>query len=261
MIQHATKLGKYSTVLATAVLVAGCSDAAGPSAADEELLRDVALLAADATLEDLALWGQPFGFGPPPTAGPAEAPGRPGGRHGWSGELSGTRSVTFFDADGAEQDAYDPVTTAVIHIVHEIMGEASREDWSVNVHRERDMEVSGLEGEETQRTWNGSGSEEVDRDRLLEGGETHSFHATGTFTYDDVVVPIPGTEPRYPLSGSIARSMSVTATRPDGERTRNIEVVITFDGTAIATAVVNGEVMEIDLSAREGRHPLHRPRG
>jgi hypothetical protein len=38
--------------------------------------------------------------------------------------------------------------------------------------------------------------------------------------------------------------------------------VITFDGSAFATAVVNGEAMEIDLSAREGRNPLHRrPRG
>ena len=35
----------------------------------------------------------------------------------------------------------------------------------------------------------------------------------------------------------------------------------TFDGTEIASAVVNGDVVEIDLSAREGRHPLRRRPG
>jgi hypothetical protein len=38
-------------------------------------------------------------------------------------------------------------------------------------------------------------------------------------------------------------------------------MVITFDGTATAIAVVNGEVMEIDLAARQGRSPFGRKRG
>jgi len=251
---------KPMSVLAAAVLAGACSDPSGPSEADDALLTDLAIVAADATLEDLTLWSQPFGFGPLPVIGAAGAPGRPGGGDGWLGELSGTRSVTFYDADGGVQDAYDPLTTDVIHIVHEIMGEASREDWSVSVRRERDMEVSGLEGEEAERTWNGTGSEDVTRERFLEGDEQRSYHATGTFSYDDVVVPIPGTEPRYPLSGSVSRSMTVTVTGPDGERTRTVDVVITFDGTSIASAVVNGEALEIDLSAREGRLPVRRMR-
>jgi hypothetical protein len=54
--------------------------------------------------------------------------------------------------------------------------------------------------------------------------------------------------------------MTVTVTRPDGERTRNVEIVITFDGDSTATAIVNGEEVEIDLSTREGRLPFRRLR-
>lgn len=255
------RLARYFAAVVGVLAIGACADAAGPGASDEVLLTDMALLAADATLEDLALWSQPFGFDPAAAPGAASAPGRPGGRDGWSGELSGTRSVTFYDADGLVQEGYDPLTTDRIHIVHEIMGEASREDWAVSVHRQRDMAVSGLEGNETERTWNGSGSEDVTRERFLDGDAPRSYHATGTFTYDDVVVPVPGIEPRYPLSGSITRSMTVTVRRTDGERTRSVEVVITFDGTAVATAVVNGEAVEIDLSTRAGRLPLLRRRG
>ena len=247
-------LRNHVAVAAATLAVAACSDGTGPTA-DDALLYDVAVMAADATLEDVSMWSQPFGF----TSGPAAAPGRPGGGDGWTGEFSGTRSVTFYDGDGAQQDGYDPLTTAEIRISHEIMGEAAREDWSVSVHREREMRVSGLEGEETQRTWNGTGSEEVSSERALDGG-VRSYDAVGAFTYQDVVVPIPGTTPRYPLSGTVTRSVTVTVTRADGERTRTVDIVITFDGTSVATALVNGEEVEIDLSTRRDRLPFRRLR-
>lgn len=250
MKRNVSKVGKSVAVL-TAVLAAGaCEDTTGLDALDDELLLDMAVVAADATLEDVTMWGQPLAFTP------LAAPGRPGGRDGWSGDLSGTRSVTFMDANGNVQTSYDPVTTATIHIIHEIMGDVTRDGWSATVHRERDMTVSGLAGDETHRTWNGTGSEDVSRSRHSDDGRERSYELSGTFTYTDVVVPIPGTEPRYPVSGTITRMMTVTVSRPDGERTRNVEIVITFDGTEIAIAVVNGEAMEIDLSTRDGRRPV-----
>jgi len=81
---------------------------------------------------------------------------------------------------------------------------------------------------------------------------------SGTFAYHSVVVPIPGSDPRFPVSGTITRSMTATRTTSDGTVTRSVEIVITFDGTSIAQAIINGEPMEIDLSAREGRNPLRR---
>ena len=238
----------------------GCGDVAGPSAFDDTVVYDLAVLAADATLEDVALWAQPFVFGPLLSPGPVLGPGRPGGHHGWSGELSGTRSVTFYDVDGIEQTEYDPLLTEIVHLEHEVMGDVTREDFAASVHRTRFLDVSGLSGEETQRTWNGTGSEEVSRDRFLDGGLIHSYDATGSVTYEDVVVPIPGTEPPYPLSGTIRRTMAATVTDESGEHTRDVAILITFDGTSTPTASVNGEEVQIDLAAQEGQHPLHRPR-
>lgn len=200
------------------------------------------------------MWGQPFGFGP------ATVPGAPGGHGGWAGDLSGTREVTFYDADGIEQTAYDEVTTDVMHILHDVEGEVTRDGWTVSVQRARDKTVSGLAGTETHRTWNGTGSEVVSRSGFTLRGEERSYDAAGTFTYTDVVVPIPGSVPRYPVSGTVTRALTVTLTGTGGTRTRTVDIVITFDGTSTATAVVNGVTREIDLTARSGALPLRNRR-
>ena len=85
---------------------------------------------------------------------------------------------------------------------------------------------------------------------------------SGTFTYSDVVVPVPGSETRYPISGTITRSMTGSVVNgPDGDETRTVNITITFDGDETATIVVNGEEREIDLTTREGRSPLRRRGG
>jgi len=245
---------RAGTVLAVALAFGACDDATGPETLDDAVVLDMAVLAADATLEDVAMWGQPLGFG----GLPAAVPGRPGGHGDFSGEFSGTRAVTFFDEDGNEQDAFNRLTTESVHLIREIAGHITRDNFSADIARARDMTVSGLAGEETHRTWNGSGTEEVSRTGVLEDGTERSHSMSGAFEYDDVVVPVPGSDPRYPVSGTITRSMTATLTRPDRTVTRSVEIVITFDGTAIATAIVNGEAMEIDLAARAGRNPLRR---
>jgi len=245
-------------VLLLATLAAACSD--DPQVPDA-FIEDAALIAADATLEDVTLWSQPIGAAP--SAVDAETVtasdvGVPGGQFGFFGSFSGTREVTFYDAAGNEQDAYDALTTESIHILHEISGEVARDGWSASVSRTRDKTVSGLEGEETERTWNGTGSEEVTRSRDLDDGTERSYSSVGTVEYEDVVVPIPGSDPRWPVSGTVTRTMSVTRSGPDGEVTREVTAVVTFDGSSIALLTVNGEEMEIDLTTRAGRNPLHR---
>ena len=83
----------------------------------------------------------------------------------------------------------------------------------------------------------------------------------GSAVYTDVVVPIPGTEPRYPLSGTIERTMVATRTTAEGTETREVSILITFDGSQYASAVVNGEEIEIDLGAEDRRRPFRRKRG
>ncbi len=246
--------------LASVIAVAGCDDATGVDSLDDSLVLDMAVLAADATLEDVTRWAQPLGVGPllaQGVGGPG-MPGRPGGNGDFTGEFSGTRSVTFYDEAGVVQTGFDLLLTESIHLIRDIAGEITRDNFSATISRTRDMTVSGLAGEETHRTWNGSGTEEMSRSGVLQDGTSRSHESAGSFEYEDVVVPIPGSANRYPISGTIRRSMTATRTTGDGTETRQVEMVITFDGTAIAQATVNGEPIEIDLSAREGRNPLRR---
>lgn len=183
--------------------------------------------------------------------------GEPGGHRGIGGALSGTRSVTFHDAEGHEQEAFDNLTTASIHFLMEVGGDVERTRWSGSVSRTRDMVISGLAGEETTRTFDGTGTESIRRSRAADDGSQTTFDMDGTFAHASVVVPVPGSEPRYPLSGTVTRTMSVKVVNgPEGDVTRTVNVVITFNGTNTATATVNGETYEIDLDTRPGGFPL-----
>lgn len=261
---RATRALRGTMFLFAGLGLAACDDATGLDGLEDDMVLDAAILAADATVEEVTMWSQPLGYGGAPAQSIAASShmgaGRPGGDGNWDGEFSGTRSVTFFDENGDEQDAYDALTTESINFVREIAGSINRSGFSAEVERNRDMTVSGMLGEETTRTWNGFGSSSVARSGVKDDGTERSHSVEGTFTFEDVVVPIPGSDPRYPLSGTITRSMTVTRTGPDGTVTREVEIVITFDGSSIAVAVVNGETMEIDLSERD-RNPLRRRRG
>ena len=250
-----------------AVSVGACDESTGLESLDDEMVLDAALLAADATVEEVTMWGESLGFGalPAPTqydnGTAAVAFGRPGGNGRWDGQFSGTRSRTCYDAEGVEQDQCDDLLTESIHFLRDIEGTITRGNFTAEISRERDMTVSGLLGEETERTWNGGGSSSTARSGVLDDGTERSHSVVGEFTFEDVVVPIPGSDPRWPLSGTITRSMTVTRVTGDETVVREVEVEITFNGTQFATAIVNGEEMEIDLAARDGRNPLRRRRG
>lgn len=254
-----------SVAAMAAFALAACDDSGTAPQLDDELLRNAAVVVADATIEDVNLISAGFGFGAAeaPEMGDrmGGGPGEPGGRHGIGGDFSGTREVTFYDASGAEQDAYDAETTASIHFVLEVAGEVVRDTWSASIERMRDMTVSGLEGAENTRTFNGSGSETVSRSRTLDDGSEATHDMDGTFSYSDVVVPVPGSDSRWPLSGTIHRTLNVSVVNgPNGDYSKTVDVTITFDGDETATAVIDGETVEIDLSTRQGRYPIHRGR-
>lgn len=245
--------------LATGLALGGCAEeATAPNLLDKALTYHAAVIAADATLEDLALASASLAFGPGAQLAPGSGPaGRPGGGMGVGGPLSGTRSVTFFDEGGNEQPAYDALTTASIRYVLDIAGDVKRGAWSGSVARTRALTVSGLLGEEKTRIHDGTGTEKVVRSRTLDDGSDATFSLDGTFALAGVEVPVPGSDPRYPLRGTITRTMKVGVVNgPKGDVSRDVTVVITFDGDNTATAVVNGEAHEIDLDTRPGVFPL-----
>lgn len=240
------------------VVLASCGDSgtAPDPSGDRAATAAAAAIAADAVLEDLTLMDATV-----PAAGSPARPGpRPGGIDGRPGIFERDRTVTFYDGEGAEQDGYDPVTTASIHTVVDVEGDIERDHFSGSIERHRDMWVTGLEGEEETRTWNGDGYEDEQRVRVSDAYGERSYHAEATSSIEDVVRAVDRAAHPWPLSGAVTRHIEVTVTGgPNGDTSRERTVVITFNGTRLALLSVDGEPShEVDLGTREGRDPLRR---
>ena len=239
-----------SLALLTTIALAACNDANGPPEEDLALNEAVAVVAADAAIEDVQQMF--FARAAKPSLGAsydAVAPPR-----------NFSRTVTFYDAGGNIMDAYNPETTASINIVVEMSGAVEKDGWSASVSRSRDLTVSGLEGSETSRTWNGTGSSDVTRSRHSDEHGDRSYEMAGSVVIDAVVRGLPREENPWPLSGTITRMVTVTITTADGVVTRKITTVLTFNGTQFVILTVNGEEYEVDLAARKADRGVHRKR-
>ena len=229
---------------AVAVLASGCDDGIGDAEViDEAAIRaDAALVAADAVFEDLVLMVDPPILALPaatPDLGGAEAPG----------SVTFSRQVTFYDAAGAEQEKYDPLLTASIHVVWDLSRSVEHAFWSASVQRHREMRVTGLLGVETERTWNGTGNGIVARSRHPEEGIARTYDMTSDVLIANVVKGVPRVQHPYPLSGTITRHMKVVVTKADEVvAERDVTAVITFNGTQFATVTVGPDKWEVDLS-------------
>ena len=239
------------------VFLSACgSDLNGPLTDEEVLLlnEDVAQVAADGTADDIALMTVE-----------ADQTMRPGFGNSSEcirgvlarircaerrfGDLTITREVSFFDADGIAQEQYDPSLTETINFVASIEGSRTRGPMTLVISRERNMTVSGLSGDETERIWNGVGSSAIQFEAAGEDGN-RSFDLQGNVTFTDVVIAEPR-EGTWPLSGTITREM--TAEMLHGEETRTVERTITieFNGTQFVTVTVNGATFTMDLTTHE----------
>jgi hypothetical protein len=169
-------------------------------------------------------------------------------------EIEGTRSfsktVTFFDADGNEQSAYDENTTASMRVESELERDVTHTFWTASVERERDVIVTGLEGAEATRTWNGTTAADVYRSRHPDGGTERIYDMESTGVISAVVRGVPRKDNPYPISGSITRNITAVITKDGSTETKVMETVITFDGDNLVTMTVNGELFEIDLNDR-----------
>ena len=147
------------------LVMAACSDVSGPESPSAALLtRDVAMVAADAVLEDLVDMSQLM------LAGGLPAPPEDG-----SGSF--THTVTFYDATGKVQASHDPETTASMHMVMDGTRDISRDSWTASGTRHRDLMITGLEGDEITRTVNGTGRGTLTRSRHTDadGDRTHDM--------------------------------------------------------------------------------------
>lgn len=240
------QVGRVTPALAALALVlgfgAGCEDASGPEMGSE-LNADVAMVAADASLESVAFMAIPD-------------------LSHLSWPFSRVRTVTYYDADGNEQPGFDRETTESIRVQVDVSRSVERDGWSASVERVRDFTISGLLGRETTRTFNGTFHSSIERSRHIEGTTVRQYTMEDDAVIEDVVVPVPGsTDSPWPLSGTIAHTVKVTATRGDETRTFERVVVITFNGTRYPEMTVNGEPFELDLGAGPHRRPVHSRHG
>ncbi|HEX3926576.1 MAG TPA: hypothetical protein VHW65_01145 [Gemmatimonadales bacterium] len=165
--------------------------------------------------------------------------------------LTATRTITFFDATGATQSAYDSLLTASIHLVADLSGSVTRGNWTADVSRHRDLTFTGLAGDETTRTVDGTGSETNSDSRVTRRDSTRTYTVTGASVITGVVLPVKSNGGNgFPTAGTITRTYTITVTSgPDSGRTVTRTVTITFDGTSNAVASINGSQFTIDCVA------------
>ncbi|MGH7592774.1 MAG: hypothetical protein ACRELE_02840 [Gemmatimonadales bacterium] len=164
--------------------------------------------------------------------------------------LTVTRTVTFLDAGGQTETAFDPLLTASIHLVADVSGTATHGPWTATVSRHRDFTISGLAGTETTRTVNGSGNETVTNSRDTTNPRAYDLTCLSTVT--NVVLPVRSTDDGngWPISGTITRACTITVTAgPNAGKTTTRAVTVTFNGTSNPTADINGTTFTVDLTA------------
>jgi hypothetical protein len=246
-----------SAALSVVLMLGACSDA-GPDPEEALITQDVAAFVADQTVDDLILMTSEAEVALRLMQGADPICERVGmtvrcQRHAFAGDATVTvsRDVTFYDANDAEQLAYDRLETASIHMVFDLEGTRTRGNMTVTIDRARDMWWTGLLGEETERTWNGTGSAAVNRVATSADGGQRTYDISSTTLIEHVVIAVPrvGT---WPLSGTIAKTVQVEVVNGLGDQTtRQRTVVVTFNGTQFVPVVINGETFTLDLATRE----------
>ena len=261
---------RYGALTCAVILGACGKDSTGPDAATPLLTADLAVVAADAAGEDVDIMREPVVF---PSMAPVFAPGNGDFNpanctfnsgtqrlvcppHTRENTLVVTRSYMIWDALNVVQQSYDPLLTAKANVQTEIQGTKTADHWTATIDRTRDLTVTGLLGDETQRTWNGTGASSATRSRHTDGGD-RSYDITCTLTVTNVVVPVERNDERFPLSGSITRVCTITFDGgPRDGQTITRTLVVTFNGNQTATLTIGDKTFDIDLKSR---HRTPRP--
>ncbi len=167
-----------------------------------------------------------------------------------TGTLTWTRTVTFYDANGAVMPKYNDTTTASINYQLTESGVRVVDNGADTLSRNRNMTVSGLLGHETSRTWNGT-SARTDGGYRTDTTKTRTYHVSDNATFANIVVDLPRVDHPFPMSGTVTRNVSGTgAVTKDGVTktfTLNKTVTITFNGTRYVPMMVGTTAYTLDL--------------
>jgi hypothetical protein len=169
-----------------------------------------------------------------------------------SGGLTLNRDYAFFDANNQPQAAYDSVTTDSANFHVTVTGVHTALAGQDTVNRNRSLTVSGLLGAETSRTWNGTGTR-TDGGYRTGTDATRNYDINDQVTVANVVVKLPRSSNPWPVSGTITRHITGTAsvTKNGVKKSFSVDrtVTITFNGSQTATVTVTGgSTWTLDLS-------------
>ena len=168
-----------------------------------------------------------------------------------AGGLTLNRDYAFFDANQTAQSAYSASTTASANFHVSVTGTHVVDNGQDVVNRDRNLTVSGLAGAETSRTWNGTGTRNDNGYRTVNDVK-RSYTVNDAVTIASVVVNLPRSSNPWPMSGTITRQISGTAsvTKTGVSKSFSVTktVTITFNGTQFATVTVGTNTYTLDLS-------------
>ena len=168
-----------------------------------------------------------------------------------AGGLTLNRDYAFYTANQTAQSAYDASATASANFHVAVGGVHVVDNGADTVSRDRALTVTGLSGAETSRTWNGTGTR-ADGGFRTETDVKRNYHVTDNVTVSNVIVNLPRSSNPWPISGTITRQVSGTASVSKTGVSKSFSVdrtvTITFNGTQYATVSVGGNTYTLDLS-------------
>ena len=156
--------------------------------------------------------------------------------------LTMTRTIAFFDAAGNAQARFDPVTTASHKATMSVKGTLTLpRGGTATIDRSGSMTVTGLAGNETTHTLNGTEGGTIVHSGITVGGSPMVSTTTVHDTTYNLVVPVGRNLARpWPISGSRVH-VSTTAMTSSGGTTvpslapMTMRVKETFNGTSVVT--------------------------
>jgi hypothetical protein len=145
--------------------------------------------------------------------------------------VTASRSFTLLDASGAPQTAFDPTTTAAVHMKTTFAGTITSGVTTTVIDQQQDVTVSGLLT--GVHTLNGTSLTRV-AGSYGTGATTIPINATVSTTITSLVLPRSSSGSPWPQSGTIA----ATITNAGFGTPLTSIVTITFNGTSRATMTV-----------------------
>ena len=165
--------------------------------------------------------------------------------------LTLNRDYAFFDANQTAQSAYSASLTASANFHVSVAGIHTVDAGADTVNRDRNLTVSGLAGAETSRTWSGTGTRNDSGERD-NADVKRNYHTNDAVTISSVVVNLPRSQYPWPMSGTITRQISGTASVTKTGVSKSFSVsrtaTVTFNGTQNATLTVGGNTYTLDLA-------------